>query len=79
VSKTLEPPADLEAKRRSKEDAAEKDSDAVRIKIAAHLISYALEEYDLLVDLRGQPYASRKEGASNIAVPLDSLRYAHRH
>jgi hypothetical protein len=75
VSKTIEPPVDLDAKRRSKEETAEKDSDAVRIKIAAHLIGYALEEFDLLVDLRGQPYASKKEGASNIAVPLDSLRY----
>ena len=40
-----------------------------------HLISYALEEYDLLLDERGQPYASKKEGATNIAVPLDSLRH----
>ena len=53
----------------------EGEDDAVKIKIAGHLISYALEEYDLLLDQRGQPYASKKEGATNVAVPLDSLRH----
>ena len=51
------------------------DGDAVKIKIAGHLISYALQEYTLLQDQRGQPYAAKKEGPTNIAVPLDSLRH----
>jgi hypothetical protein len=45
------------------------------VKMVGHLVNFALEDYDFLLDERGDLYAIDRGGPQHIVLPLDDLRY----
>jgi len=45
------------------------------VKMAGHLVNYALEDYEFLLDERGDLYAIDQEGPQHIVLMLEDLRY----